>query len=84
MYVCKYPRNFIFVIYFTGDNLVHSMLTPFSHALALASDRIQGTISFIKHRIVIKEYYYTSRTLYQHMKYRYKRKQIVMRPYGAT
>ena len=31
-----------------------------------------------------EEYYYTSRTLYQHMKYSYKRKQIVMRPYGAT
>ena len=26
----------------------------------------------------------TSRKLYQHMKYSYKRKQIVMRPYGAN
>ena len=29
------------------------------------------------------ECYYTSRKLYQHMKYSYRRKQIVMRPYGA-
>ncbi len=27
---------------------------------------------------------YTSRKLYQHMKYSYKRKQIVMKPYCAT
>ena len=30
------------------------------------------------------ECYYTSRKLFQHMKYSYKRKQIVMRPYGAN
>ena len=30
-----------------------------------------------------EECYYTSRKLYQHMKYSYKRKPIVMRPYGA-
>ena len=27
---------------------------------------------------------YTSRKLYQHMKYSYRKKQIVRRPYGAT
>ena len=31
-----------------------------------------------------EECYYTSRKLYQHMKYSYKRKQIVRRPYGAN
>ena len=31
-----------------------------------------------------EEYYYTSRKIYQHMKYSYKRKQIAMKPYGAT
>ena len=31
-----------------------------------------------------EECYYTSRTLYQHMKYIYRRKQIAMRPYGAN
>ena len=31
-----------------------------------------------------EECYYTSRKLYQHMKYSYKRKQILMRPYGAN
>ena len=30
-----------------------------------------------------EECYYKSRKLYQHMKNSYKRKQIVMRPYGA-
>ena len=29
------------------------------------------------------EYYYTPRTLYQHMKYSYRRKQIAMKPYGC-
>ena len=28
--------------------------------------------------------FYTSRKLYQHMKYSYRKKQIVMTPYGAT
>ena len=30
------------------------------------------------------ECYNTSRTLYQHMKYSYRRKQIAMMPYGAN
>ena len=30
------------------------------------------------------ECYYTSRKLYQHMKYSYTRKQIAMRTYGAN
>ena len=47
---------------------------------------LEGYVMFRKDRIGRRgeEYYYTSRTLYQHMKYSYKRKQIVMRPYGAT
>ena len=47
---------------------------------------LEGYVMFRKERIGKRgeEYYYTSRTLYQHMKYRYMRKQIVMRPYGAT
>ena len=31
-----------------------------------------------------EEYYDTSRTPYQHMKYSYRRKQIAMKPYGAN
>ena len=31
-----------------------------------------------------EEYYYTSRTLYQHTKYNYRTKQIVMGQYGAS
>ena len=31
-----------------------------------------------------EECYYTSSKLYQHMKYSYRRKQIVMSPYGAN
>ena len=34
--------------------------------------------------IIIYYYYYTSRKVYQHMKYSYRKKQIVKRPYGAT
>ena len=30
------------------------------------------------------KYYYTSRTLYQHMKYSYRRKQMARKPYGAN
>ena len=47
---------------------------------------LEGYVMFRKDRIVRRggEYYYTSRTLYQHMKYSYKRKQIVMRTYGAN
>ena len=47
---------------------------------------LEGYVMFRKDRIGRRgeEYYYTSRTLYQHKKYSYKRKQIVMRPYGAT
>ena len=37
---------------------------------------LEGYVMFRKDRI--------GRTLYQHMKYSYKRKEIVMRPYGAT
>ena len=43
MYVCTYPRNFIFLIYFTGDNLVLSMLTPFSHALVYIDECASNT-----------------------------------------
>ena len=47
---------------------------------------LEGYVMFRKDRIgrrggVVS---YTSRKLYQHMKYSYKRKQIVMRPYGAN
>ena len=48
---------------------------------------LEGYVMFRKDRLGREgeeEYYYTSRTLYQHMKYNYKRKQIVMMPYGAT
>ena len=48
---------------------------------------LEGYIMFRKDRIVKKKeekYYYTSRTLYQHTKYSYGTKQIVMRQYGAT
>ena len=47
---------------------------------------LEGYVMFRKDRIGRREekYYYTSRKLYQHMKYSYTRKQIVMRPYGAT
>ena len=47
---------------------------------------LEGYLMFRKDRIERREEecYYTSRTLYQHMKYSYRRKQIVMRPYGAT
>ena len=50
---------------------------------------LEGYVMFRKDRIGrrgggVLLIYYTSRTLYQHMKYSYKRKQIVMRPYGAT
>ena len=47
---------------------------------------LEGYVMFRKDRIGRREeeYYYTSRTLYQHMKYSYKRKQIVMMSYGAT
>ena len=31
-----------------------------------------------------EEYYYTSRTPYQHMKYSYRRKHIAMKTYGAN
>ena len=33
---------------------------------------------------VMFRFYYTSRKVYQHMKYSYRKKQIVRRPYGAT
>ena len=31
-----------------------------------------------------EEYYCTSRTIYQHMKYSYRRKQMAMKPHGAN
>ena len=50
---------------------------------------LEGYVMFRKDRIGrrgggVLLIYYTSRTLYQLMKYSYMRKQIVMRPYGAT
>ena len=47
---------------------------------------LDGYVMFRKDRIGKREeeYYYTSRTLYQHTKYSYGTKQIVMRQYGAT
>ena len=47
---------------------------------------LEGYAMFRKDRMGRREeeYYYTSRTPYQHMKYSYRRKQIAMRPYGAN
>ena len=47
---------------------------------------LEGYVLFRKDRIGKREeeYYYTSRTLYQHTKYSYRTKQIVMRQCGAT
>ena len=47
---------------------------------------LEGYVMFRKDRLGKREeeYYYTSMTLYQHMKYSYGTKQIVMRQYGAT
>ncbi len=47
--------------------------------------RLEGYVMFRKDREEEEEEcYYTSRKLYQHMKYSYRRKQIAMRPYGAN
>ena len=45
-----------------------------------------GYVMFRKDRIgrMEVECYYTSMKLYQHITYSYRRKQIVMRPYGAN
>ena len=47
---------------------------------------LEGYVMFRKDRIGRRGggVLFTSKTLYQHMKYSYKRKQIVMRPYGVT
>ena len=47
---------------------------------------LEGYVMFRKDRIGRRGEgcYYTSRKLYQHMKYSYKWKPIVMRPYGAN
>ena len=47
---------------------------------------LEGYVMFRKDRMGRREeeFYYTSRKLYQHMKYNYRKKQIVRRPYGAT
>ena len=47
---------------------------------------LEGYVMFRKDRMGKGEEkcYYTSRKLYQHMKYSYMRKQIVMGPYGAN
>ena len=42
------------------------------------------SIGRLLHYRLVQECYYTSMKLYQHMKYSYRRKQIVMRPYGAN
>ena len=47
---------------------------------------LEGYVMFRKDRMEEggEEFYYTSRILYQRMKYSYRKKQIVMRNYGAT
>ena len=47
---------------------------------------LEGYVMFRKDRMGRREEecYYTSRKLYQHIKYSYRRKQIVMRPYVAN
>ena len=49
---------------------------------------LEGYVMFRKDRIGRRGggviLYINTRTLYQHMKYSYKRKQIVMRTYGAN
>ena len=47
---------------------------------------LEGYVMFRKDRMGKgeEEFYYTSRKRYQHMKYSYRKKQIVRRPYGAT
>ena len=47
---------------------------------------LEGYVMFRKDRMGKgeEEFYCTSRKLYQHMKYSYRKKQIVRRPYGAT
>ena len=47
---------------------------------------LEGYAMFRKDRMGRREeeYYYTSRTPYQHMKYSYRRKQIAMKKYGAN
>ena len=45
---------------------------------------LEGYVMFRKDRIGRRGGGVLPRTLYQHMKYSYKRKQIVMMPYGAT
>ena len=47
---------------------------------------LEGYVMFRKDRMGKgdEEFYYTSRKLYQHMKYSYRKKQIVRRSYGAT
>ena len=47
---------------------------------------LEGYVMFMKDRMGKgeEEFYYTSRKLYQHMKYSYRKKHIVRRPYGAN
>ena len=47
---------------------------------------LEGYVMFRKDRMGRRGggFYYTSRKLYQHMKYSYTRKHIVMRPYGVN
>ena len=47
---------------------------------------LEGYVMFRKDRMGRRGggVYYTSRKVYQHMKYSYMKKQIVRRPYGAT
>ena len=47
---------------------------------------LEGYVMFRKDRMGKgeEEFNYSSRKLYQHMKYSYRKKQIVGRPYGAT
>ena len=47
---------------------------------------LEGYAMFRKDRMGRREeeYYYTSRKIYQHMKYSYRRRQIAMKPYGAN
>ena len=47
---------------------------------------LEGYVMFRKDRMLKgeEEFYYTSRKLYQHMKYSYRKKQVVRRACGAT
>ena len=57
-----------------------------NHDITDAELGLEGYVMFMKDRMGKGEevFYYTSRKLYQHMKYSYRKKQVVRRPYGAN